>query len=463
MRILAGLAFALGCLFATVPTLAQEESKISRTDRGHIRDTKETLSKLAKDLRVHEQMHDKYPAELKGLVDNQIRESLPKDAWGHEFLYELSPETGFKLTSLGSDGKKGGQDAAADIVWTNDGELRVLTADEKARLEKQRDEATFQAHRAVALREMVVVGTAAVGHRREKAAWPAALKEVRPTSTDTDEAKSIDRCFTDPWGSAYVLKLLAHENFAIICYGADGKEGGKERDADFVITEKEVRPNYVQRNRWDRWGGRGGNWDWQANELVESIKRFKKLVNRLPDDLAELMRPGLTKDGNPIRQNIPKDRHGAEYVYVKYGEDEFFVIGLGKDGIQGGTGDDADSVTPEPGVVEREYEEFEPPQEDQDALRVEVAREQALDIADKLIAYHAENSKYPESLETIKDKFPGETVPVDPWNNGFVYALTKNEKEEVTGFSVTCYGSDGAIGGTENSADIVVNEKKEAK
>lgn len=463
MRAALCVALALACL-ALVPALAQEDAKINRTDRARIRDTKETMTKLVSDLRLHQRMQDEYPAALKGLVDSQLRESLPKDAWEHDFAYEVSAETGFRLTSYGADGKKGGDAANADIVFTEAGELRVLTADEKAELDKQREEARFQAHRAVALREMVVVGGAAVSHRREKGAWPKTLAELRPANPDSDEAKSQDRCYTDPWGKAYELRLLAHENFAIVCLGADGAEGGKDRNADFVITEKEVRPNYTRRNRWDRWGGwRGGNYDWQAGELVEAIKRFKRLLNRLPADLAELTRPGLTKDGNPVLRSIPKDRFGREYSYVVYGPDEFFVVGLGSDAIQGGTGDDADTVMPEPGVVDREFEEPEPPQEDQDALRVEIAREQALDIADKLIAHHTEKGAYPDSLETIKAKFPGEAVPLDPWGNAFAYALTKDEKDAVTGFTVTCHGSDGAAGGDGHATDIVVNEKKETK
>lgn len=463
MRIFGRLILVLPLLLSGLTVFAQEDSKISRTDRGRIRDTKETMRTLAGELRVHEQMRDAYPAELKGLVDLQLREALPKDAWDHDFAYEVSAETGFRLTSYGADGKKGGDLANADIVWTRDGEFREMTTDEKAALEKLRDEARFQAHRAVALREMVVVGAAAVNHRREKGTWPAELKTLRTDAKD-DQSKSTDRCFHDPWGNAYTLRLLANENFAIVCWGADGKEGGKERDADFVITEKEVRPSYIRRNRYDGWGYRGRNWDWQANQLVESIKLFQKKVGRLPDELAELTRPGLTKDGAPVAQSIPRDRHGRDYVYLKYGPDEYFVVGLGKDGIQGGTGDDDDTVMPEPGVVERDFEEFEPqPAEDQEALRAEVALEQANDIADKVIAHKAEKSAYPETLETIKAKFPGEVVPLDPWGNAFTYALTKDDKGIATGFTVTSLGRDGAVGGTEVDADITVNEKKEVK
>lgn len=139
-------------------------------------------------------------------------------------------------------------------------------------------------------------------------------------------------------------------------------------------------------------------------------------------------------------------------------------MGLGKDMIQGGTGENADSITPEPGAVERDYDEFEaPPQEDQDALRVEVAQEQALDIADKVAAHKAEHGTWPDSLEAVKARFPGEVVPLDPWGNAFVLELVKDANGEVTGFTVTSRGRDGAVGGAGHDADIVVNDKKEVK
>jgi hypothetical protein len=391
-----------------------------------------------------------------------LREDVPKDAWGRELSYELSTDTGFRLASLGADGKTGGDGANADIVWTRDGEQRTLSADEAAELERRRKEALFQAHRCVALREMVVAGTAVVNFRRERGAWPATLADARPTGNDEAQL-AIQHCFGDPWGNPYQLRLLAHENFAIVCLGADGKEGGKDQDADFVITEKEVRPSYLRGGRLNRWGGRGRWWDWRADELASNIRRFKRLVGRLPADLTELTRPGLTKNGQPVIQSLPKDRHGRDYCYVTYGADEFYVVSLGKDGLEGGDGEDSDTVVPEPGTTGREYEEHEPPGEDQDALRAEVAREQALDIADKLVAHHAEKSAYPETLEAIKDKFPGEAVPLDPWDRPFAYALTRNDKGEVTGFTVTCLGRDGASGGEDSDADIVVNEKKETK
>ncbi|MBX3475490.1 MAG: type II secretion system protein GspG [Planctomycetes bacterium] len=463
MRGILIIGFAVLALCGASLALAQDAPAINRADRGRIRDSKETMRTLADELRLYQQMRDEYPAQLKGLLDLNLREALPKDAWDRDFGYELSAEKGYRLTCFGADGKKGGAGADADIIWTRDGELRELSTNELAALERQRQEARFQAHRVVAQKEMVVVGVAAVAHRRDKGAWPTELKELR-TKAETDEAKAVDACFTDPWGNPYVFRALPNENFAIICWGADGKEGGTDHDADFVITEKEVRPAYVRRARWSRWGMRNVNLDWQAHQIADSVRQFKKKVGRLPTQLDELLVPGLTPDGNAIRRNIPRDRYGKEYAYLVYGPDEFFVVGLGKDMIQGGTGENADSITPEPGAVERDYDEFEaPPQEDQDALRVEVAQEQALDIADKVAAHKAEHGTWPDSLEAVKARFPGEVVPLDPWGNAFVLELVKDANGEVTGFTVTSRGRDGAVGGAGHDADIVVNDKKEVK
>jgi general secretion pathway protein G len=46
---------------------------------------------------------------------------IPKDGWGNEFIYELSPETGksFVIKSLGADGKEGGEGYDADLYSTD--------------------------------------------------------------------------------------------------------------------------------------------------------------------------------------------------------------------------------------------------------------------------------------------------------------------------------------------------------
>jgi len=46
---------------------------------------------------------------------------IPPDGWGHEFVYELYPESGkpFVIKSLGADGQQGGEDYDADLLSTD--------------------------------------------------------------------------------------------------------------------------------------------------------------------------------------------------------------------------------------------------------------------------------------------------------------------------------------------------------
>ncbi len=41
--------------------------------------------------------------------------TVPKDAWNHDFVYRLDDEWGFRLISLGADGREGGEGEAADL------------------------------------------------------------------------------------------------------------------------------------------------------------------------------------------------------------------------------------------------------------------------------------------------------------------------------------------------------------
>ena len=46
---------------------------------------------------------------------------IPTDAWGHEFVYELFPDSGkpFVIISYGADGEEGGEDYDADLYSTD--------------------------------------------------------------------------------------------------------------------------------------------------------------------------------------------------------------------------------------------------------------------------------------------------------------------------------------------------------
>jgi len=470
MRILSLLLTVLLCAGA----LAAQE-RISRGDRAKMRETRETMKQLQLDLATLNQMRGTYPENLKALVDDKLREALPKDAWGREFAYQLSTEHGYKLTSWGADGKAGGDGGNRDIVWTSQGELRELSTEEKAEQAARLEEQRFQASRLVARKRMVQVGAELVNHRRDKGAWPKSLDDCKRSGNAGEDA-AVNRCFTDPWGKPFSLKLLPNDNFAIICWGLNGTEGGTGRDADFVITERDVRAEHY-RTRDEYWGWRGDYYggDWRVQNLAEDVQRYKEKNGKLPEELSDLTRGGQAPDGGvapPIRNALPKDSWGNDYIYVKLGDEEFFVVGLGKDGIEGGIKDNADVIYPKPGTdpaaiaEEDEWGEAvmeevkEEPADENDALAV-VAREYMLDIIDKLNAHKADKGALPASLDEIKDAFVGKVVPADPWENAFIYTLVKDAEGNVTGFTLTCLGSDGAEGGEGHAADIILNQDSE--
>lgn len=68
-------------------------------------------------LKLYYTRHGKYPdtgAGLQVLVTEKMLDSVPKDAWGNDFVY-LNEGGSYKIISYGSDGAQGGSDTAADI------------------------------------------------------------------------------------------------------------------------------------------------------------------------------------------------------------------------------------------------------------------------------------------------------------------------------------------------------------
>ncbi|MCB9895421.1 MAG: type II secretion system protein GspG [Planctomycetes bacterium] len=466
-------AFTILALITLLSCTILAEEKISRADRAKMRETRETMGSLQQDLSAL-RGPEGYPKELKAVVDGSLRESLPKDGWGREFAYETSVEHGFKLTSWGADGKAGGDGAARDIVWTSKGELREMSAEEKAAYEKKLDELRFEATRVIARKRMIQVGSEVITYRRTHDGWPEKLEDCKRESEEPVD-KAVNACFADPFGHEFALRLLPHDNFAVICWGADGEEGGLERASDFVVTERDVRAEYnkVSNDFWG-WGGRYDDTDWRVQNLADDVLRYKQQAGKLPDELIDLTRvvaAGNGKDGGaqPIRSSLPKDRWGNDYVYVKLSETDFFIVGLGKDGIEGGIKDNKDAIFPKPGADPSVNDYGEDwggvvqaqPEQDDDEILVEVANEWMLDMVDKLKAYKAEHGDYPASLDDIKDQMVDKKIPNDPWDHAFVYSLTKQDDGKISGFTLTCYGSDGAQGGEGHAADITMNQDSE--
>jgi general secretion pathway protein G len=100
---------------------------VGQTDRAKIITTKASLKSLDSAVQQFKMDTGRYPTEeegLKALVEKPSdvinyqqggylqTTTVPKDAWGHEFVYTLNPESGqaFEIKSYGPDGQDGGGD-----------------------------------------------------------------------------------------------------------------------------------------------------------------------------------------------------------------------------------------------------------------------------------------------------------------------------------------------------------------
>lgn len=437
--------------FGAIAGAVLGEDKISRTDRAKIRKTRESMRSVHEDLRVYSQREAKYPATLKQLVDGKYREAIPKDGWERDFTYTPDEAAGFKLISWGADGKSGGDGADRDIVWTSQGEEIALSGDEAAKREALLARARNEGRVVLARARMAICGGEVVTYRRDKKAWPKTLAEVMRASTSSEDL-AINACFTSPWGHTYALRVLPGDNFAIVCWGADGKEGGEAENSDFVTTEHEVKLLLAQLNQREWWGR--SSTDWNIENLAQSIEIYRQRHGALPGDLTDLLKG---PPNEAILRRLPRDRFDREYVYLVVGED-FHLIALGKDGREGGVDDDADSIWPVPGDVAEVVERGRIKKPDNTELLPEVAAEQLVEIADRINEHKTEAGAWPEKLEDVAGRFPQNTVPKDAWGGDFVYEPTKDAQGVITGYKLTTLGSDGAAAGEGAAADISIDQ-----
>ncbi|WP_434950890.1 type II secretion system major pseudopilin GspG [Shewanella sp. HL-SH4] len=81
-------------------------------------------------------------------------------------------------------------------------------------------------------------------------------------------------------------------------------------------------------------------------------------------------------------------------------------------------------------------------------------------IATSLDTYRLDIGNYPKSLEELRSstnpKWDGpylpKNVPLDPWNNPYIYSVPGENGEPYT---MKSYGKDGQIGGEGDNAEIV--------
>lgn len=97
-----------------------------------------------------------------------------------------------------------------------------------------------------------------------------------------------------------------------------------------------------------------------------------------------------------------------------------------------------------------------------DSSKVRTAETQVKMLKMALQTYRLDVGQYPESLEGLRrapsnvtqywdGPYLEESIPLDPWNNSYVYEL--NSKAE-HGFYLYSYGADGSAGGDDINADV---------
>jgi general secretion pathway protein G len=109
---------------------------VSKIDQARVTTTKANLKILHTAVNQFKMDTGRFPSEdegLKVLVEQPTdvknyspggyleTTEVPKDAWGREFIYELSPESGkpFVIKSLGADGEEGGEGYDKDLLSTD--------------------------------------------------------------------------------------------------------------------------------------------------------------------------------------------------------------------------------------------------------------------------------------------------------------------------------------------------------
>src|SRR4030042_4668145 len=108
----------------------------TKIDQARVTTTKANLKVLHNAVNQFKMDTGRFPTEEEGLMALVEQPSdvtryetggyletteIPKDGWGNDFIYELSPESGkpFVIKSLGADGEEGGEENDADLYSTD--------------------------------------------------------------------------------------------------------------------------------------------------------------------------------------------------------------------------------------------------------------------------------------------------------------------------------------------------------
>ena len=89
------------------------------------------------------------------------------------------------------------------------------------------------ARRATAMSQMRQFEQGIKFHKMEKRTLPESLDELFGEDGQLDG----DSVPQDPWGNEYAYEKLSRSEYNIICYGADGVEGGEGEDEDITLDD----------------------------------------------------------------------------------------------------------------------------------------------------------------------------------------------------------------------------------
>jgi len=100
---------------------------IGYTEKARVNATKASLKTLHHAVIQFKFDTGRYPTEEAGLLElveqptDLETTKVPKDAWGHDFVYQLNPDSGkpFVVISYGADGQEGGEGNNADLYSTD--------------------------------------------------------------------------------------------------------------------------------------------------------------------------------------------------------------------------------------------------------------------------------------------------------------------------------------------------------
>lgn len=93
------------------------------------------------------------------------------------------------------------------------------------------------AERGVAATQMAAIETALDTYRLDMGSYPEKLDELRVSDKPRWDGPYLPKDVPlDPWGNPYVYSLPGEDGkpYSLKSYGADGKEGGEESNADIV-------------------------------------------------------------------------------------------------------------------------------------------------------------------------------------------------------------------------------------